>query len=108
MSERPRMDRKQLNAARRTIERLVRSKAAVTRSKAKTTPTPEPATPPERPAGYRQSINIGFDASDLAHLDKILAHMRRDPGLRAIKADLGLAKATRYAIAKYAEQLPPA
>lgn len=69
---------------------------------------PKPAATeaaPERPEGYRQSVNIGFDATDLANLEKILAHMRRDPGLRALKAGLGLAKATRYAIAKYAEQL---
>lgn len=70
-------------------------------------PKPQPAEPaaPDRPDGYRQSVSIGFDATDLANIDKILAHMRRDPGLRALKADLGLAKATRYAIAKYAEQL---
>lgn len=63
------------------------------------------AATPERPEGYRQSVNIGFESSDLADLDVVLAEMRRDPGIRALKADLGIAKAARYAIAKYAQIL---
>jgi hypothetical protein len=103
--ERPRrrMDRSELNAAARIIARRLRSRAVA--SKRQKQSEAAEAAPPERPEGYRQSVNIGFDASDLANLEKILTHMRRDPGLRALKADLGLAKATRYAIAKYAEQL---
>ncbi len=68
-------------------------------------PKPQPPEPAhrERPKGYRKSVNIGFSADDLAHLDKVLAAMLRDPGIRAIKAELGLAKVARYAIAKYAE-----
>lgn len=68
---------------------------------------PKPETtedaPPER--GYRKSVNIGFDASDLENLETVLADMRRDPGVRALKAGLGIAKQARYAIAKYAEIL---
>src|SRR5262245_15739054 len=99
MSERPRMDRKQLKEARRTIERLVRSKAAVTRRKAKTT---EPAPPPERPEGYRQTVHLGCKAADLQDLDKIAGDMRKHPIHGRGRPDPSREKAALFAIAQFA------
>ena len=62
--------------------------------------------PPERPEGYRQSMHIGLDATDLANLDKIIDRMKNDPLLGRLKADLGREKATRYAIAYCAQHIP--
>jgi hypothetical protein len=110
---RRRMDRRELNAATRIIERLVRSKAVIRKPTKEDRKrrhaegvSPSLATPPERPAGYRQSMHIGLDATDLANLDKILGRMKSDPLLGRLKAELGREKATRYAIAYCAEHMP--
>lgn len=100
--QRRRMTRRQLNAAARTIERLARSGTAVGNKRQKQATT---EAAPERPEGYRQSVNIGFKARDLANADTVLDEMRRDPGVDSLHSDLGLAKAARYALAKYAEIL---
>lgn len=75
------------------------------RSKAKP-PEPSEPTPPERPDGYRQSMHIGLDATDLANLEKIIDRIKHDPLAGRLKADIGREKATRYAIAYCAEHMP--
>jgi len=101
MRERRRMDRKQLKEARNIIERLVRSNA-VTRQRKKDKP-PEPT----EPEGYRQTMHLGLDATDLANLDKIAEHLKGHPTIGRLHSNIGREKAARFAIAHYAKH-PPA
>lgn len=77
----------------------------MTRRKA-TPREPAELAPPARPEGYRQSMHIGLDATDLANLEKIIDRIKRDPLIGRLKEDLGREKATRYAIAYCAEHMP--
>jgi hypothetical protein len=93
------MDRKQLKEARLTIARLVRSNAAVTTKRKKD-------KPPE-PDGYRQTMHLGLDATDIANLDKIAEHLKGHPTIGRMHSNIGREKAARFAIAHYAKH-PPA
>lgn len=86
------------------IARLVRNKAVSRRTKQK--PAEPVAAEPVRPEGYRQTMHLGLDATDLANLDKIVASMKRDPIIGPLKVNLGREKAARYAIAHFVEHLP--
>lgn len=106
MSKRPPMNGKQLNEARRTIERLVRSKRAVTRRKDKpTTPPPPEPTPPTPPDDYQQTLHVPCNAAELAALDKIAENERRGLALGGLRVKVSRVAAARKAIAEYAKQL---
>lgn len=103
---RRRMDRNQLNEARRTIARLVRSKTVSSRKRKPAEPIKP--TEPERPEGYRQTLHVGCYARDLANLDKIVENLKLDPVIGGLHANIGREKAARFAFAKCAENLPAA
>lgn len=108
-----RMDRRQLREARRVIERLVRNKPVTKPTKEERKRrhaegvAPSLAKQPGRPEGYRQTMHLGLDETDLANLDKIVAMMKRDPIIGRLKAELGREKAARVAIAHFVQH-PPA
>lgn len=64
-----------------------------------------PQPEPERPPGYRQTIHLGCDATDLKNLDKCVAKLERDPIFGRIKG-LGRERAALVAIAHFAEKGP--
>lgn len=93
------MDRTQLAEAARIVERLAGSNL-VNSKRTK----PEPAEP--RTEGYRQTMHLGLDATDLENLDKIAERMRRDPIIGRLHTNIGREKAARYAIAFCVEHAP--
>jgi|SRR4051812_29677550 hypothetical protein len=96
------MDRRELNAARRIIAGLVRSKTVRKRTKDKPPESTEPA-PRDRPAGYRQTVHIGLDAADLADIEKIIARMKRHPTIGRLHNNIGRVKAILFAITECAK-----
>ena len=54
------------------------------------------------------TMHLRMSEEDLARLDEVAGHMRKDPLLGAVlgemKVQIGRSKAIRYAIAKYLEQ----
>ena len=75
----------------------------MTRRKDKPTAAAEP-TPPAAPEGYRQTLHLGLDATDLANLDAIAKRMREHPIYGRLHPNIGREKAARFAIAQCVAQ----
>ena len=95
---RRRMDREQLNEARRIIGGLVRNGRQMGRRANKAAS--------ELPEDYRQCMQLALDKTALVRLEKILERMKGDPLLGSMKLELGREKAIHYAIAFCAEHMP--